>query len=57
MKVIIGGGGSAEQEAEVLARYCGALGANARVLNVPWAQQRPGGASVGCVGSSVKRAR
>jgi dipeptidase E len=38
MKVVAGGGGSAEDEVEVLSYFCNAVGTNARVLNVPWAQ-------------------
>ncbi|MEO8182585.1 MAG: Type 1 glutamine amidotransferase-like domain-containing protein [Deltaproteobacteria bacterium] len=41
MRVVAGGGGSAEAEVDVLGHFCSTLGSDARVLNIPWAQADP----------------
>ena len=41
MKIVLGGGGSAEQEASVLAHFASLVPRNGRVLYLPWAQRDP----------------
>jgi dipeptidase E len=42
MKLLLGGGGSAEQEASVLAHFVSLVPDGGRVLNLPWARPDPG---------------
>ncbi len=42
MKILLGGGGSAQQEATVLAHFASLVPLGGRVLNLPWAIPDPG---------------
>ena len=42
MKLVLGGGGSAEQEEIVLAHFASLIPDGGRVLNIPWARLDPG---------------
>lgn len=54
MKLVAGGGGSAEQEAAVLSQFASFAPAHGRVLNVPWAQADPANpASLAWVSSTL----
>ena len=56
MNIFAGGGGSEEDEAQVMARFAFEVGPGGRVLHVPWAQPNPDSPSVQEWASAALRA-